>query len=81
MTVSPDGQSLTLRGYLGFSLLGKNETWQRLPDTAVAQLDPVVSAKYLPQPAQAIAPVRAPVVAKMKAAPAPASAPAPVTPR
>ena len=78
MTVSPDGQALTLRGYLGFSLLGKNETWERLPDTAMAQLDPKVSTKYLPQQTQAAAPVRAPapVVAKMKAAPVTGPAPA-----
>jgi uncharacterized protein (DUF2147 family) len=70
MTVSPDGQSLTLRGYLGFSMLGKNETWQRLPDTMTAQLDPTVIAKYLPQQAQAAQPARPPAAAaaKMKAA-------------
>ena len=34
MKVTPDGQTLIVRGYLGFELLGNNQYWTRLPPTA-----------------------------------------------
>ena len=37
LTLSPDGQSLTLRGYFGIELLGKDQVWRRLPNDALTK--------------------------------------------
>ena len=48
MTLTPDGQTLVVRGYLGISLLGRNEYWTRLPDFDYSMLDPSIRSTVDP---------------------------------
>src|SRR5690242_2284117 len=77
MTLSADGQTLTMRGFVGISLFGMDEVWTRMPDKEIANLDPEIIKKYV-TPAQGAALKPAP--AKKQAAPAPGGAMAPVRP-
>lgn len=69
MSVSADGRALTVRGYWGIALLGKDETWYRLPDAQMALLDPSVTAKYFPN--QTVATKQVPTVGNGSGKPQP----------
>ena len=43
MKVTPDNQTLVVRGYIGFELLGQNQYWTRLPNSAYSMLDPSIN--------------------------------------
>jgi hypothetical protein len=80
LTVSPDGQALTLRGYVLTPALGQDETWQRLPDTVIAQLDPAIVQKFLPTQAAGMKPPATAGSAPPPKPRAPAPAMAPMAP-
>lgn len=48
MTLSPDGNTLTLRGYVWIPSLGMDDEWHRLPESAYSQVDKSVLDRYAP---------------------------------
>ena len=50
MDLSPDGQRLMLRGFLGIELFGQTQTWRRLPESAMAELNPAPAPAPSRQP-------------------------------
>jgi hypothetical protein len=77
MTLSADGQTLTMRGFVGISLFGMDEVWTRLPDMVMAQLDPEIIQKYLTPAQIQAAGLMLPAAPKKGPAPGGAMAPAP----
>jgi hypothetical protein len=82
LSVSPDGQKLFLRGYLGISLLGQTQTWTRLPDDSFppGQIPGIAAATPTQAPSKPMQPLAAKPAQPMAAKPvqpmAPKSAPA-----
>jgi uncharacterized protein (DUF2147 family) len=70
MSVTPDGQTLVVRGYLGISLLGRNQYWTRLPDSAYSMLDPSVNPNPAVNPNNPAAAPKPPAPARKSETPA-----------
>ena len=46
VTLAPDGKTLTMRGYIGISLLGRSQTWNYLNEQAVQNIVGKVVTQY-----------------------------------
>ena len=55
MDLSPDGQKLGVRGYIGLPLLGQTQTWNRLPDDSIKPAD-IPKETLAPPPKETPAP-------------------------
>ena len=77
MTLAADGQTLTMRGFVGISLFGQDEVWTRMPDKEMAQLDPEIIKKYLTPAQMQAAGIKPTAPPKKGPAPAPGGAMAP----
>jgi hypothetical protein len=52
MRLDPAQGTLTLHGYVGIELFGKDDVWNRVPDSGFKDIDPALLAKLAPERAQ-----------------------------